>query len=92
MDLDVQHHPDERRFVAVVEGNENYLSYAALEDGALDFRHTWVDPSLRGRGVGERIVRTALEHAREHGLQVVPSCWYVGAVVRRHPEYRPLLR
>lgn len=92
MDLDVEHRSDERRFVAVVDGCENYLSYAPLGDDTVDFRHTWVDPSLRGRGVGERIVRTALDHARDQGLRVVPSCWYVGAVVRRHPEYRPVLR
>ncbi len=92
MDIDVEHHPEERRFVAVLEGRESYLSYAPLGDGVVDFQHTWVDESLRGRGVGERIVRTALDHAREQGLTVVPSCWYVAMVVKRHPEYRDLLR
>ena len=92
MDVQVEHRAEENRFVAVVGGRESYLSYVPVADDAWDFRHTWVDPSLRGRGVGDKIVRTALEHARERGLDVIPSCWYVGAVVRRRPEYRPLLR
>ena len=92
MDVEVEHRPEERRFLAVVEGRESYLSYAEADDGTLDFLHTWVDPALRGRGVGERIVREALEHARERGARVIPSCWYVSVVVRRHPGYRDLLR
>lgn len=92
MDVEVEHRPDERRFVAVVDGRESFLSYAPVADDTLDFRHTWVDPALRGRGVGDRIVRTALEYARDRGLAVIPSCWYVETVVRRRPEYRPVLR
>ena len=92
MNVDVEHRPDERRFLAVVEGRESYLTYARVGEDTLDFRHTWVDRALRGRGVGERIVLTALEHARDEGFRVIPSCWYVDTVVRRHPEYRPLLR
>ena len=48
-------------------------------------------PALRGHGVGEKLVRQALEWAREEGLRVIPSCWFVDTVVRRHPEYETLL-
>jgi predicted GNAT family acetyltransferase len=50
----------------------------------------YVDPGLRGHGVGEKLVRQALDWAREEGLGI-PSCWFVDTVVRRHPEYEPLL-
>jgi len=92
MDIDVTHRPAERKFLAVVEGRENSLSYRQVDGDTLDLQHTWVDPKLRGRGIGERLVRAALDHARDEGLWVIPSCWYVGAIIRRRKEYAPLVR
>jgi predicted GNAT family acetyltransferase len=37
-------------------------------------------------------VEGALEHARNEGYQVIPSCWYVKRWVERHPDYAGLLR
>ena len=82
MDVTVVHEPTRRRFVAHAGG---------LEQDVVDFRSTYVDPSLRGHGVGEKLVRQALDWAREEGLKVIPTCWFVDTVVRRHPEYEILL-
>jgi uncharacterized protein len=90
--VEVVHEPTRRRFVAYVGGRENRLFYMPGEEGVVEFRHTWVDPSLRGQGVGERLVLTALDWARAEGLSVIPTCWYVSTVVRRHPEYEALIR
>ena len=91
MDVTVVHEPTRRRFVAHAGERESQLVYLRLEQDVVDFRSTYVDPSLRGHGVGEKLVRQALEWAREEGLKVIPSCWFVDTVVRRHPEYETLL-
>jgi predicted GNAT family acetyltransferase len=91
VDVEVVHEPARRRFVARAGERESQLVYLRLEQDVVDFRSTYVDPTLRGHGVGEKLVRRALEWARDEGLKVIPSCWFVDTVVRRHPEYEALL-
>ena len=91
MDVEVTHEPEHKRFVVKSERGESRLFYVRAGEGVVDFCSTYVEPSARGHGVGEWIVRAALEWARSEGLKVIPSCWFVGTVVRRHPEYRALL-
>ncbi|HEU4617774.1 MAG TPA: GNAT family N-acetyltransferase [Gammaproteobacteria bacterium] len=86
----VRHDRAARRFEIVVDGRMSYLSYTSAGDGTIDLRHTFVPAELRGRGIASRIVERALEHAREHGLKVIPTCPFVAAYLRRHPEHEDL--
>lgn len=62
-----------------------------FRDGKIVLLHTEVPPELANRGVGAKLVKAALEHARESGLTVVPLCSYVIAYIRRHQQYQALL-
>lgn len=84
--ITVQHNPGESRFEAIVDGLLCVADYH-LADGVITFTHTFVPPELRGRGIAEKLVRAALEHARKEHLRVVPACSYVGTFIRRHREY-----
>ena len=89
--LDVTHNPAERRFETWIEGELSKLDY--IEDGKnFVITHVGVHPSLRGQGVAGRITQVSLEHAKKHGLRVVPMCSYAAAYIRRHPEYAELTR
>ncbi|MCS6880379.1 MAG: GNAT family N-acetyltransferase [Oscillochloridaceae bacterium] len=93
IDLDqvkVRHNPAAQRFEALVEGQLSVAEYR-LDGRRILFTHTEVPPALRGQGVAAKVVRAALDYARESGLIVVPLCWYVDAFIRRNPEYRDLL-
>ncbi len=87
----IHHDPESRRFAAALECGEAYVAYRPL-DGALDLVSTWVPRQHRGLGIGERIVLHALDYARAHGLEVVPTCPFVPRVIERHPEYGSLVR
>ena len=86
----VRHNPAERRFEAEVDGGLSVADYL-VRDGAMIMTHTYTPPELRGRGIAEKLVRAALEHARREQLRVVPACSYVAVFIERHPEFRPLL-
>jgi predicted GNAT family acetyltransferase len=88
--IEVRHNSGESRFEAVVAGHLSVADYER-RDGAFVMTHTFVPPELRGRGVAEKLVRAALDHAASEGLRVVPACSYVEAFIRRHPEYQSLL-
>lgn len=53
----------------------------------LVFTHTEVPAADEGNGIGSRLVRAALDDARQRGFKVVPACSFVAAFMRRHPEY-----
>jgi predicted GNAT family acetyltransferase len=91
VDVDVRHDAARRRFIARAGEVESHLVYSPRGEGVVDFLSTYVAPAVRGRGVGEKLVREALEWAKLEGLTVIPTCWFVDTVVRRHPEYAPLL-
>jgi uncharacterized protein len=57
----------------------------------IELVHTEVPPALEGRGIAGMLARHALEDARAAGLRVIPSCPYVAAYIRRHPEYAGLV-
>ena len=87
----VEHRAAERRFVVELPEGEAELSYE-LSPGVIDLESTFVPGSARGKGVAGELVLAAMNHAREHGLKVIPTCWYVGSWLDRHPEFRRLLR
>lgn len=87
----VVHDPRELRFRMQLEGGVAELAYVPVSDSVLDLYSTWVPPAERGRHIAERLVRAALAYARERGLRVVPSCWYVRRWMEAHPEHADLL-
>lgn len=86
---EIAHSPERRRFVTEVDGYEAYVEYE-VEGGAMIITHTIVPAPIGGRGIAAALVRTAVEHARQEGLKVVPACSYAAAWFARHPEYADL--
>ena len=80
--MTIEHQPERRRFISVVDAQEAVLEYRLLPNGGIDFTHTFVPVPLRGRGIAERLVRTGLAWAREEGLAIEASCWYVRRFLR----------
>ena len=81
---------DANRFELRVEGRLSVATYER-RNKTITFTHTIVPPALEGRGIGSRLVKTALEQARAEGLKVVPQCPFVQAFIERHAEFQDLL-
>ncbi|GAC1652751.1 MAG: GNAT family N-acetyltransferase [Gemmatimonadaceae bacterium] len=90
--MNIHHDPARHRFWTVVDGGEAELTYKVLDTGAIDLRHTGVPAVAQGRGVGDALVRAAVNHARGEGVQIIPSCPFVVHWLTRHPEARDLVR
>ncbi len=80
-DFPVEHQPQQRRFIYVVNGSQAELTYVlsseSSENNTIDFDHTYVPFRLRGKGVAEALVEAGLGWAREQGYEIDASCWYV---------------
>ncbi len=86
----VRHLVDERRYEIGASPLTAVLEYEKAGD-RITITHTFVPPALRGQGLAEALVRTALADARAAGYKVVPACSYVARFIERHQEYQPLL-
>lgn len=89
-DVEVRDVPEADRFEARVDDALATLDYVQ-EGDTLRLVHTEVPEALAGRGVGSRLVRGALDAARERGLRIAPECGFVAAYLRRHPEVQDLV-
>jgi predicted GNAT family acetyltransferase len=59
--------------------------------GVVELIHTEIDPAFEGRGLGTRLIAGALDDIRARGLGLIPTCPFVRAYLRRHPEARDLV-
>jgi hypothetical protein len=78
------------RFVLEIEGDEVYLLYDENKS-MLDLYSTYTPPNLRGKGLAAKVVKAALEYAKEKKLKVIPSCWYARKFIEENPEYQNLV-
>ncbi|HEY9216940.1 MAG TPA: GNAT family N-acetyltransferase [Phenylobacterium sp.] len=89
-ELNVVNNVDRGRFEVRLGGDVAFAEYRKLETGIL-FPHTEVPPAFEGKGVGGRLVKTALEWARSEGQVVMPTCPFVAGYITKHPEFHDLV-
>jgi predicted GNAT family acetyltransferase len=90
MTSDVSNVEAKHRFELQEEGGTAFVTYL-LEGDTITFTHTIVPEEMEGRGVGSKLVRGALDEARERGLKVVPNCSFVRHFIDSHEDYQALL-
>lgn len=88
-----RHDEPRRRFVLERVGIEIAFSDVdPIGATALLIKHTEVVPAEEGKGYGSALMKQLLDHARAQGKKVIPICPYAAAFIRKHPEYRDLVR
>ena len=88
--VEVTDAPEQSRYEARVDGALAGFAAYRLRGERIVLTHTEVDPAYEGRGVGTALARAALDDIRARGLAAVVQCPFIGAYIRRHPEYADL--
>ena len=83
---EVHDNPFEERYEIRLDGRTAGFTVYKSKLNLIAFLHTEIDPSLEGRGLGSRLIGSALEDVRERGLEVLPFCPFVNEFIRRHRE------
>jgi len=78
------------RYELEVDGELVGVADFVLRDEAVLMPHTEVQADRRGNGMGDLLVRGALDDIRAAGRTVIPACWFVADYLDHHPEYADL--
>lgn len=62
------------------------ITYAPKDDNTVYADSTFVDPSLRGQGVAEKLLDHMVMELKKDGKKIIPQCSYVVAQFERNSE------
>lgn len=61
------------------------ITFPETSPGVYCMNHTFVDPSLRGQGMADKLVRAAIEVIRDCGGMATATCSYAAGWLEKHP-------
>ena len=79
-------------FYIVVDGERNALmTYTWVGNDKIIIDHTEVGDSLRGKGIGYKLVAAAVAFLRKKNLKVIPLCPFAKSVFDKTSGYSDVL-
>ncbi|MDE0701827.1 MAG: GNAT family N-acetyltransferase [Acidimicrobiaceae bacterium] len=91
MTHEVRNNPARQRYELIVEGRIASVADYQLDGTIVVVPHVETDPSLRGRGLADRLMRGMLDDLRTNEQSILPLCGFAAAFIRDHPEDADLL-
>ncbi|SEG10236.1 GNAT family N-acetyltransferase [Algoriphagus boritolerans] len=92
--MKIQHQFDGRKgSFFIVEGGK-YLAqmvYVMAGPQKMIIEHTEVDESLKGQGVGAKLLEALVSFVREKGLKVIPLCPFAKASFNKRADLQDVL-
>lgn len=81
------------RYVARIDGRdgEAEITFSVQGPSLISADHTSAPDSLRGTGAALALVNAMIADARSTGFKIIPTCPYVLAQFKRHPEWQDVM-
>jgi predicted GNAT family acetyltransferase len=81
------------RYVARIDGieGEAELTFSVRGASLISADHTGAPDSMRGTGAALALVNAMIADARGAGFKIIPTCPYVLAQFKKHPEWNDVL-
>lgn len=86
-DIEMRDNPAESRWELLVDGELAVLIDYHDRGSRRTFIHTETQDGFGGQGLASRLVKAALDDAKDRGLEINPVCEFVRGYLERHPEY-----
>ncbi|MBC2845259.1 GNAT family N-acetyltransferase [Winogradskyella flava] len=75
-------------FYYEVDGKKlGLMTYSHAGSDKIIIDHTEVDASLKGQGIGYKLVEASVAYARANNLKIMPLCPFANAVFKKKSEY-----
>lgn len=82
---------DNNRFELKFEESIAFIEFDKIEPNILDLLHTEVPDELAGKGIGSKLVLSALQYCKDNELKIFPSCPFIAKYIDKHPEWKELV-
>ncbi len=89
---EVKDNPEQSQYEIYVDGQRVGLLTYRIKGDTVTTPHTEIDPEYEGQGLGQQLVKEALDHIRDTGMLVRPSCPFVRAYIEKSPEYQAMVK
>ncbi|MCB0399683.1 MAG: N-acetyltransferase [Winogradskyella sp.] len=67
------------------------MTYSYAGEDKIIIDHTDVDESLKGQGVGYKLVEASVDFARKNNIKIMPLCPFANSVFKKRSEYKDVL-
>lgn len=80
------------RYVTMINGDEAEMTYSRAGATRIIIDHTDVPDTLRGLGIGKRLVEAAVNDARSEGFKIIPLCPFAKAVLDKQTDWQDVVQ
>lgn len=84
--------PQGGRYLIAIDGETAEMTYSRAGTGRIIIDHTGVPDSMRGLGIGKRLVEAAVQDARAEGLKIIPLCPFAKAALDKTPDWHDVVQ
>ncbi len=91
---EIQHVFDGNKGSFYIEVNDEKLAtmdYVMAGDTKLIIKHTEVNDSLKGQGIGKKLLEKLVEYTRKKQIKVMPLCSFTNAMFKKTSEWQDVL-
>jgi len=89
--IEIRDDPEEGAYVVDVDGERAGKAVYHMRGGRHLFVHAEIDHRYAGAGLGQKLVRYALEDVRAKHGTMVPICPFFASFLEEHPEYQDIV-
>jgi hypothetical protein len=68
------------------------VTFPNIDDNTVDINHTFVDPSLRGQGMAQKLLILAYQTIKEQGYKAIVTCPYAVKFFNENKSYQDILK
>lgn len=84
--------PKGGRYTASSGDDVAEMTYSRAGQTRIIIDHTGVPDSMRGLGVGKRLVEAAVTDARAEGVKIIPLCPFAKAKLAKQPDWQDVVQ
>lgn len=81
---------EENRFELKIGEYTTFIEYKEHNKN-IWLTHTEAPQELQGKGAATAIIEKTLNYIEEHGYLMIPVCPFVGAYLKRHPDWNRIV-
>jgi predicted GNAT family acetyltransferase len=92
--MEIKNENDGKRGSFLIENNNKVIGkmdYMFAGPVKIVIVHTEVNEAFRGKGIGDQLVKGAVDYARKHHKKISPLCHFAKKTFETNPEYSDVL-